>query len=165
MIFTLNTKARSVLQDANLPARFWEEAIQTACYIHKRTLTATLPGFISPFEHLHGIAAKIHHLRGFGCIVYKHIPKDQHSDKNPEDHSRLCMMLGYVHQNTKIWRICDFTTNRAIECSNALFNEEINANQKEMVTEDELLGLFPDLEEEQEEEIQGKDSGIIPITY
>jgi hypothetical protein len=43
-------------------------------------------------------------------------------------------------------------TSRAVECSNALFNEEINANQKEMVTEDELLQLFPKLEEEMNEE-------------
>jgi hypothetical protein len=152
MIRTLNTKARSMLQDANLPARYWGEAIQTACYLHKRTPTATLPGFISPFEHLYGTAPKIHHLKRFGCAVYKHIPKDQRSDKNLGDRSRLCMMLGYVHQTTKIWRIWDFMTSRAVECSNALFNEEINANQKEMVTEDELLQLFPELEEEMIEE-------------
>ena len=145
MIRTINTKARSMLLDAKLPAKFWGEAIQTASYLHKRTPTATLPGFISPFEHLYGTTPKIHHLRRFGCAVYKHIPKDQRSDKNLGNRSRLCMMLGYVHQTTKIWRIWDFTTNRAIECSNALFNEELNANTKEFM-ETELSKLFPDID-------------------
>jgi transposase InsO family protein len=145
MIRTLNTKARSMLQDANLPAKFWGEAIQTACYLHRRTPTATLPGFVSPFEHLYGTTPKIHHLRRFGCAVYKHIPKDQRTDKNLGDCSRICMMLGYVHQTTKIWRIWDFATNRAIEASNTLFNEEVNGNTGKIVTQDELLKLFPEI--------------------
>jgi hypothetical protein len=140
-----------MLQDANLPARYGGEAIQTACYLHKRTATATIPGFISPFEHLYDIAPKIHHLKLFGFAVYKHISNDQRSDKNLGDRSRLCMMLGYIYQTTKIWRIWDFMTSRAIECSNAQFNEEINANQKEMVMENELLQLCPELEEDRNE--------------
>jgi len=44
------------------------------------------------------------------------------------------MMLGYVHNTTKIWRIWDFKserTGRAVECSSVVFDEEENAHTEE----------------------------------
>jgi len=46
----------------------------------------------------------------------------------------MCMMLGYVHNTTKIWRIWDFKsrrTGRAVECSSVVFDEEENAHKEE----------------------------------
>ena len=43
------------------------------------------------------------------------------------------MMLGYVHNTTKIWRIWDFNSGRngrAVECSSLVFQEQENANGK-----------------------------------
>jgi hypothetical protein len=40
------------------------------------------------------------------------------------------MLLGYVHDTTKIWRIWDFNSGkngRAVECSSVVFQEEENA--------------------------------------
>jgi hypothetical protein len=37
MIRTINTKARYMLLDSNLPMRFWAEAICIACYLHQCT--------------------------------------------------------------------------------------------------------------------------------
>jgi hypothetical protein len=40
------------------------------------------------------------------------------------------MMLGYVHNTTKIWRIWDFNsgkTGRAVECSSVVFDEKEDA--------------------------------------
>jgi len=42
MIRTLNTKARSMMKDGNVPIRFWPEAIRTACYLHQRSPTSSL---------------------------------------------------------------------------------------------------------------------------
>jgi hypothetical protein len=55
------------------------------------------------------------------------------------------MILGYLHYTTKIWCLWDFATNRAIEASNALFNEDVNANTEKIVTQYELLRLFPEI--------------------
>jgi hypothetical protein len=44
--------------------------------------------------------------------------------------SNMCMLLGYVHDTTKIWRIWDFNSGRngrAVECSSVIFQEEENA--------------------------------------
>ena len=77
MIQTINTKARCPLMDAGLPARFWAEAVKTAVYIHRRTPTASLNDHKTPFEALYGTKPFLHHMRRFGCIVCRHLPKEQ----------------------------------------------------------------------------------------
>ena len=50
------------------------------------------------------------------------------------------MMLGYVYDTTKIWRIWDFKSGRngrAVECSSLVFQEEENAHGK--IAENEML--------------------------
>jgi hypothetical protein len=138
MIRTLNTKARSMMWDANVPTKFWPEAIRTACYLHRRSPTSSLSGNRSPYEALYGTIPKIGHLRRFGCRVYKHIPPAQRTEKKFGNRSSVCMMLGYVHNTTKIWRIWDFNsgrTGRAIECSSVVFQEEENAHTVEQKME------------------------------
>jgi transposase InsO family protein len=134
MIRTLNTKARSMMWDANVPIKFWPEAIRTACYLHRRSPTSSLSGNRSPYEALYGTTPQIGHLRRFGCRVYKHIPPAQRSEKKFGNRSSVCMMLGYVHNTTKVWRLWDFKsgkTGRAVECSSVVFQEEENAHTNE----------------------------------
>ena len=131
MIRTLNTKARSMLLDAALPKRFWAEAISTAVYLHRRSPSNSLEGS-TPYEMLIGSKPKLHHLRRFGCMVYKHIPKQQQKDGKFGPRSKPCMFLGYVHKTTKIWRIWDFKggprgQGAAVECSSVVFKENENA--------------------------------------
>jgi transposase InsO family protein len=130
MIRTLNTKARSMMQDANVPIQFWPEAIRTACYLHRRSPTSSLSGNRSPHEALFGAIPQIEHLRRFGCRVFKHVPPAQRTEKKFGSRSNMCMLLGYVHDTTKIWRIWDFNSGRngrAVECSSVVFQEEENA--------------------------------------
>jgi transposase InsO family protein len=134
MIRTLNAKARSMMLDANVPIIFWPEAIRTACYLHRRSPTSSLTDNRSPYEALYGTIPKIGHLRRFGCRVYKHIPPAQRTEKKFGNRSSMCMMLGYVHNTMKIWRIWDFKsgkTGRAVECSSVVFDEEENAHTEE----------------------------------
>jgi len=134
MIRTLNAKARSMMLDANVPIVFWPEAIRTACYLHRRSPTSSLTDNRSPYEARYGTTPKIGHLRRFGCRAYKHIPPAQRTEKKFGNRSSMCMMLGYVHNTTKIWRIWDFKsgrTGRAVECSNVVFDEEENAHTEE----------------------------------
>ena len=68
------------------------------------------------------------------------------------------MMLGYVHNTTKIWRIWDFKsgrTGRAVECSSVVFDEEENAHTEEQTEAIE----FPDTTKEvQTKEDQTKEA-------
>lgn len=152
MIRTLNMKARAMLLDANLPMKFWAEAVNTACYLHHRTPTASLLEFKTPYEMLYGSKAPINHLRRFGCTAYKFIPKEQRKNKKFGPRSRPCMLIGYVHKTTNIWRLWDFESGsrgKAIECSNVIFRETENAYEN---TGEDINDLeFPDSEETEED--------------
>jgi len=50
MIWTLNTKVRSMMWEANVLTKFWSEAIRTACYLHRRSPTTSLSGNRFPFK-------------------------------------------------------------------------------------------------------------------
>ena len=120
-----------MLLDAGLPKKFWAEAISTATYLHQRSPSNSLEG-LTPYELLTGDKPKLHHLRRFGCTVYKHIPKGQRKNGKFGERSKPCMLLGYVHKTTKIWRIWDFQAGpyqrgAAVECSSVVFREEENA--------------------------------------
>jgi hypothetical protein len=151
MIRTLNTKARSMMWEANVPTKFWPEAIRTACYLHRRSPTTSLSGNRSPFEALFGTVPPIEHLRRFGCRVFKHIPPAQRNEKKFGSRSNPSMMLGYVHNTTKIWRIWDFNsgkTGRAVECSSVVFDEQEDAFTSSTGERAEAVE-FPDQTEEQ----------------
>jgi hypothetical protein len=61
--------------------------------------------------------------------------KNKEKVKKFRPRPKPCMMLGYVHKTTKIWRIWDFDggshgQGRAMECPNTIFEEEINAYER-----------------------------------
>ena len=154
MVQTVNTKARCMLLDAGLSIRFWAEAVRTAVYLHRRTPTSSLSASRSPYEALYGTKPQLYHIRRFGCTVYRHIPKEQRGGKF-SDRARACMMVGYVNQTTKIWRVWDFSGfGRAVESSNVVFVEDENAVDHVRVESQPLCQLdnliFPEPEGAQE---------------
>ena len=162
MIQTINTKARCLLMDAGLPARFWAEAVKTGVYIHRQTPTSSLNEHKTPFEALYGTKPFLHHLRRYGGNFYRHLPKEQRKGKFAE-RARPCMFLGSVHKTTKIYRIWDFAgKGRALESSNIRFAEEHNAwgAMKTSANDDQechLDSVFP--EDNDEEETESHDTG------
>jgi hypothetical protein len=164
MIRTINTKARHMLLDSNLPMRFWVEAIHTACYLHQRTPNSSLLNYISPYESLTGTKPKVHHLRLSRCTAYKWIPKAQRSDKNLGPRSKPCMFLGYVYKTTKVWRLWDFQQNKAIEYSNVRWREDQNAFDSNMQDAEAFLQRFEEdisfpTDDEEPDELADEDPG------
>ena len=116
-IGVLTRKARSLLLDSQAPTEFWAEAICTATYLHARTPNRAVDSK-SPYNALHKYMPlatgsddaadepssyykpPLHHLRRFGCVAYKLIPKQQRVDAKMGARSKKCMMLGYVHNTT-----------------------------------------------------------------
>lgn len=103
MIHTISTKARSLLLDSCLEDIFWAEAVNTATYLHPRSPSTSLHGR-TLYEVLTGRKPELQHLRRFGSTAHKLIPPEQRNGKFSL-HSRQCLMLGYVHDITKIWRL------------------------------------------------------------
>jgi len=66
----------------------------------------------------------------------------------------MCMMLGYVYNTKKIWRIWDFKSGRtgqAVECSNVVFDEEENAHTEEQTEAIEFRENADELQDEIQE--------------
>nr|GEU36135.1 ribonuclease H-like domain-containing protein [Tanacetum cinerariifolium] len=65
---TLIEAARTMLADSLLPIPFWDEAVNTSCYVHNRVLV-TKPHNKTPYELLLGRTPSIGFMRPFGCLV------------------------------------------------------------------------------------------------
>nr|GEV73286.1 putative ribonuclease H-like domain-containing protein [Tanacetum cinerariifolium] len=65
---TLIEATRTMLADSILPIPFWDEAVNTACYVQNRVLV-TKPHNKTPYELLHGRTSSIGFMRPFGCPV------------------------------------------------------------------------------------------------
>nr|GEY75001.1 retrovirus-related Pol polyprotein from transposon TNT 1-94 [Tanacetum cinerariifolium] len=65
---TLIEAARTMLADSLLPILFWDEAVNTTCYVQNRVLV-TKPHNKTPYELLHGRTPSIGFMRSFGCHV------------------------------------------------------------------------------------------------
>jgi len=84
---------------------------------------------------------KLHHLRRFGCLAYRRIPKEQRIDTKMGARSKPCMMLGYVHDTRKIWRIWDPEQRKVVNCSDVKFDENQTARISCIDNENNALGL------------------------
>jgi len=151
MIQTITQKVRSMMIDSQVPLVFWGEAVNTAVYLHQRTPNEGLTkrvncdGYQVPYptpdEMLHAFAkpshnndcieisykAPLHRLRQFGCYASRRIPELQrHGNFSPR--SKPCMMVGYVHNSTTLWRIWDPAFRVVRSQSDVIFDEERNAH-------------------------------------
>ena len=122
MIQTHNAKARAMMLDSCLPASMWAEAVNTANYLHARSPTAANKG-MTPYEKLHGTKPAVAHIRRFGCTAYRMLPAAQRSNGKFGSRAETLHLLGYVHDNTTIWRFWDQQRRRVIEASNVQFDE------------------------------------------
>ena len=92
-------------------------------------------------DHTEDDKPKLHHLRRFGCLAYRQIPKEQSIDTKMEARSKPYMMLGYVHNTTKIWRIWDPEQRKVINCSDVEFDENQTAHISCIDNENDTLRL------------------------
>ena len=117
---TLVESSRSMLLDADLPQRFWAEAVSTANYLKNRCPSRAVKG-MTPYEAWHGTRPKVEHLRVFGCESYAHIPKDER--RKFDSKARKCILLGYG-ERTKGYRLYDPVQQKVLHSRDVRFNEE-----------------------------------------
>jgi hypothetical protein len=110
-----------MMLDSQLPPSLWAEAINTANYLHARSPTSANKG-VTPYEKLYGSKPTVSHLRRFGCVAYRTLPVVQRQGKFTS-RAETVYMLGYVHDNTSIWRLWNTERKRVIQASNIRFDE------------------------------------------
>ncbi|XP_066139155.1 uncharacterized protein [Euwallacea fornicatus] len=100
--------ARCMLIDADLPNKFWGEAIVTANYLQNRLPTKSKQK--TPFELWHKIESDVSNLQIFGSKVYVHIPKELIKDKFDKK-AETMMFVGYS-EKSKAYRLLNVYTER-----------------------------------------------------
>ena len=129
MICTVTEKARAMI-DSQAPIQFWGEAVNTAVYLHQRSLNEGLKRknyrngyqvpYKTPYKMLHGFGkpmhdpdsnkisyqATLHNLRWFGCHASRLISEVQHRGKFGL-RSKPWIMVGYTHEPKTLWRLWD----------------------------------------------------------
>jgi len=137
--------------DSQAPLILWGEAVNTAVYLHQRTPNEGLTKrdecddykapFSTPYEMLHAFGkpshnndgneilnkAPLHHLSRWGCYASRLIPEPQRHGKF-RPCIKLCMMVGYMHDSTTLWRIWDTACRVERSQSDVIFDKKRNAN-------------------------------------
>ncbi|KAM1701730.1 hypothetical protein ACFXTH_027076 [Malus domestica] len=104
---------------ANLPKKFWSQAIQTAAYIINR-LPSRILKFKSHCQILKGRDINISHLRVFGCVCYVHI-QTIHRDKL-DPRVIKCAFVGYS-TSQKGYKCYDSKTRKVFVSRDVRFDE------------------------------------------
>jgi len=116
--------ATSLLKDAKLSKRFWEDAISTASYIYNRFPHKGINNKI-PYEVLYKKPINYNNMKVFGCRVVFIIPK-QFRQKF-ENHALPGIFLGYTN-NSNAFKVFDITHNKVIISRVVEFFENLPAD-------------------------------------
>ena len=118
-----------MLFDAELGKNFWAEACNTANYIINRSPTKALEHGTS-YESWFSLKPVLSHLHYFGYNAYLHLPPVKRTDLQSK--TRCCIMLSYVHDTTKLWRLWDSVQKNIINATNVDFDEDFNTASKKL---------------------------------
>ena len=90
-----------MLIHANMPLKFWAEAVNVAVYVHNYCPTSSLD-YNSPFKCWHNRQPDVSNLKVFGCICYVHISNQLHQKLDPK--ARKMIFIGYS-EGTKGFKV------------------------------------------------------------
>ena len=162
---TLVEAARSMMCHADMPQRFWAEAINTAAYLRNRSPTVSLKG-ATPYQCWYNEKPDVSHLRVFGCLAYVHVAKSKRQKFDAK--SRRAVFVGYP-EGTKGYKLFDPVTGQFIRSRDVIFSEQEfhNFNDENSLKPDAHLfypdGLQPEVPTEEDENDVGEElvQGII----
>lgn len=161
-IRTITEKARCMLQDANLPKRYWAEAMQTAAYVKNHTTSTRLKNK-SPMEMWTGQKPDVSHFKVFGAVAMAMIPKEKRQKFDAK--SRELLFMGYC-EDKKGYRLIDRETDKVIACrdvtviehGNSFSHSNVNNKSFEFISDDDSFEYASESESESNEEIAGERS-------
>ena len=108
-----------MLLHASLPQQFWAEAVNTAVYLHNRSLTVALKDKI-PYECWYGSKPNVSNLRVFGCLSFVHTPDGKRQKFDPK--ASKAIFVGYP-QDTKGYKLYDLSSKHFVRSRNSTFYE------------------------------------------
>ena len=113
--------ALSLLKNASLPEKFWDEAVSTATFLINRMTTPLLQNK-SPYEVLFHLLPDYNLFRTFGCLCYPHLR--DYSPHKLTPRSEQCIFLGYssIHLG---YRCLSLSSQKLFISRDVIFEESI----------------------------------------
>lgn len=125
---TLEERGRCLLFEANLPKKFWAEAVHMASYLMNRSVNSSSADK-TPEELWSGKKVDLSNLRLFGSPVMVHVPKQKR--KKWDKKSEKFIFTGY-DATTKGFRCIDPNTNKFVISRDVIFHEDVINAQPEV---------------------------------
>ena len=155
-----------MMAQAELPERYWAEAVATAAYLRNRVPTRSLKS-TAPYEKWFERKPDLSHIKVFGCMYYAYIPEVNKKGKLSNKTEKL-HFIGYSLQ-TKGYRLIDESTSKVLVCRDVILNESdfqydcktkvtdggtTTSHEQVMVPEDEEPIELPNEPQPQEQVVQ-----------
>ena len=110
----------TLLAQASMPLRFWDEAFHTACFLINRLPTRTI-NMNTPLQRLFGTAPDYTFLRTFGCACWPCLrPYNNHK---LQFRSKRCVFLGYSSTH-KGYKCLHVSSGRVYISRDVVFDEQ-----------------------------------------
>lgn len=123
---SLQEMANCMLLDANLPKRYWGEAVLTAAYTQNRLPSRVVER--TPYEMWTGSKPDLTRFRVFGCAAYVHIPDSKRKKFDPK--AQKLVFVGYSDHH-KGFRFLDRATDRIVISRDARFMELASGSEQQ----------------------------------
>ena len=117
---TIISSTIRLLQDAKLPATYFQDAAHTSVYIKNRIAHAALER-LTPYEAMFNKKPNLSLLRVFGSPAYVHVHHRQKLDAK----AKPCVFVGYSTSH-RAWRFFCPTERKYFVSRSAIFNERID---------------------------------------
>ncbi|XP_059076415.1 uncharacterized protein LOC131067604 [Cryptomeria japonica] len=125
---TVKEMARTMLNEAKLPDKFWKEAVHTAVYILNRAQIRIRTAY-TPYELWYGKTTNVKNFKIFGCKCF--IRKNDDSLENFNSRSDEGIFLGYS-THSKAYKCYNKRLNKIVEAINVMFDDtSVCCNDKE----------------------------------
>lgn len=129
-IRTVIEQARSLLKAADLPPKYWCDAVAAAVELGNFVPVTRNPG-ITPFEAFSKHRPDISHLRAYGCIAYMKIPTKSLSWGGKLAYqSRETQLIGYFGRGA--YKLLDRSTGKVYK-SRDVISEERTPHRSKLV--------------------------------
>ena len=117
---TIMETVRCMIHNAELPLRFWAEAVAAAVYLCNRSPTASVKDS-TPYELWHKEKPDESHLKVFGCNAFVHIPDQKR--KKFDKKSIHCIFVGYP-AGCKGYKLYNPATKKMLRSKDVIFMEK-----------------------------------------